>query len=69
VQKLAEHVRFVHENEKNFCCEICTKKFARKADFTRHVADIHEQSGKFACKFCERVFLNPNDKKKRERKR
>jgi len=67
-KNLAEHIRFVHEKEKNFCCEFCPKKFARSAALKTHIADIHEQSGDFACRFCAKRYFNLRDFEVHEKK-
>jgi len=65
---LLQHIRFVHEKEKNFVCEFCTKRFARKNSLTTHVKDIHEQSGDFVCGQCDRRYAKEKDLRNHERK-
>jgi hypothetical protein len=65
---LRDHIRFVHEKEKNFCCEFCTKTFARSNTLTQHIKDVHEQSGDFACGFCDKKYFKMRDKVVHERK-
>jgi uncharacterized Zn-finger protein len=65
---LLQHIRFVHQQEKNFSCEFCTKRFARKNSLTTHVKDIHEQSGHFSCQFCEKKFFKERDRKRHQSK-
>ena len=59
---LRDHIRFIHEKEKNFCCEYCTKTFARSNTLTQHVKDVHEQSGDFGCGFCDKKYFKMRDK-------
>ena len=65
---MGDHIRFVHEKEKNFCCEFCTKTFARSNTLTQHIKDVHEQSGDFACGFCDKKYFKMRDKVVHERK-
>ena len=65
---LLQHIRFVHQKEKNFVCSICDKRFSWKNSLTTHVTDIHEQSGSFACNFCEKRYFKERDLKRHESK-
>ena len=65
---LKDHIRFVHEKEKNFCCEFYTKTCARSNTLTQHIKDVHEQSGDFACGFCDKKYFKMRDKVAHERK-
>ena len=66
-QSLKLHIRFVHENERNFVCDTCAKAFSQKASLDRHIADVHEQSGSNACQFCEKRFYKIHALKIHER--
>ena len=65
---MAKHVRFVHNKEANFFCQICTKTFGSNAVLIRHVVDIHEQSGSHVCDFCPKRFSKASNKKSHERR-
>jgi hypothetical protein len=65
---LNQHIRFVHEKEKNFLCNHCNKQFARKNALTNHITDIHEQNGQFVCRFCNKKYFKERAKEIHERK-
>jgi len=50
------HIRFVHENEKNFACETCNRRFSTTNHRNQHVRSVHEKEKKFACEVCEKRF-------------
>jgi len=52
-----KHVRFVHENEKNFGCQFCTKKFSRKIQLTIHER-IHTGEKPYQCETCGKSFID-----------
>lgn len=36
-----DHTRYVHNKERNFVCEVCTKIFSRRTESTYHVKSYH----------------------------
>lgn len=49
------HVRFGHENEKNFPCKFCPKRFSVPANMRRHVVTRHPENKEAinSCDTCE----------------
>ena len=39
--KLNNHIKTVHENQKDFQCQICNKSFGFKTDLSKHVKLVH----------------------------
>eukprot|EP00096_Caligus_rogercresseyi_P006209 TRINITY_DN2249_c0_g1_i1.p1 TRINITY_DN2249_c0_g1~~TRINITY_DN2249_c0_g1_i1.p1 ORF type:complete len:540 (-),score=160.88 TRINITY_DN2249_c0_g1_i1:502-2121(-) len=54
---LEDHRHRFHVPEKQFPCELCSKKFSTRSDLQRHAGLIHE-GGKssFACSYCSLSF-------------
>ena len=53
------HVRLIHNEERNFPCGYCGKKFRDKAELTGHEA-IHTDKRPHKCDQCPRAFRLPN---------
>lgn len=52
---LITHIARVHENSKNFFCQICPgKSFVQKHDLNRHVSICHQKN--FECEICFKKF-------------
>ena len=50
---MKRHVTSVHENKKQFKCEMCDYYFSQKGDLKRHVTAVHENKKQFKCEICE----------------
>ncbi|OXA45423.1 hypothetical protein Fcan01_20258 [Folsomia candida] len=64
------HIRFLHENERNYPCELCGKRFSRSAHLRRHVEAKHPGTKEkvHSCDKCEyrtHVMVNLRDHRKR----
>ncbi|CAG9771254.1 unnamed protein product [Ceutorhynchus assimilis] len=55
------HLKTVHSQNKQFTCQICDKKFARRDILNTHLLEIHLQAT-FACKFCEKPFTSKRNR-------
>ena len=45
----------LHTEEKNYCCDICDKKFVSKSRLTYHKTNVHDPP-KFQCDNCSKLF-------------
>ncbi len=52
---LLRHVKLVHQNVKNFTCNICDKKFQTSGHLQRHV-NTHNDEYNFPCNTCDGKF-------------
>ena len=59
---LAQHLR-VHNDEKNFECRNCNRKFRSSSNLKTHIRAIHTKERMFACDFCEKKFATQWQKK------
>ena len=39
-----KHIKTVHEDKKNFNCDICEKRFSQKDVMNRHISSVHEKN-------------------------
>ena len=53
---LSQHIRMVHEGEKNFKCKICDKSFFTNQLLRRHINCVHKKMKNFHCEICNRSF-------------
>ena len=49
-------------------CDICHKKFMKKANLNRHVKTIHEKKEDFACMKCQKNFKEMHHLKRHQQK-
>ena len=49
-------MKLVHDEKKPFECNVCTVKFARKANLKQHIDTIHDGIRAFQCEFCNSTF-------------
>ena len=51
---LSQHIKFVHDKNKNEKCSICDMAFARKGDLNHHFKYVHlsEDMNSFECSTC-----------------
>ncbi|XP_048003506.1 gastrula zinc finger protein XlCGF57.1-like isoform X2 [Leguminivora glycinivorella] len=69
------HVRRTHNNEKNYSCTVCNRRFFLKTELKRHEMAAHlkvkpkcravaqlpnPKPGKYACSFCGKQYSNKN---------
>ena len=54
------HVSEVHEKDRNFKCEKCSRAFVRKGDLKAHVNAVHEKRKDFKCEICQKAFFRNN---------
>lgn len=70
--ELEQHER-THEENRQFCCEICGRRYKEKTDLSKHVKKIHlnlprKQTNKkkvvtkeeFQCELCSKIILGEN---------
>ena len=50
------HEKSVHENQKDFKCNSCDKKFSIKGNLKRHIEIVHENVKSFKCDSFEKSF-------------
>ena len=53
---LKKDYRTVHENKKDFQCDICGDKFTVKAACERHIQAILAKEKNFKCELCDQAF-------------
>lgn len=52
---LSQHIKDWHYKRKNYACETCDKKFARKSTLKNHQR-VHTGAKLFSCNICEKPF-------------
>jgi len=57
--QLKVHMQIIHSNEKLYKCDLCSKFFATKGQFSSH-NQIHIGKKQFACNICSKQFLRLN---------
>jgi len=55
VQNLHNHIRFVHNNVKNFPCKQCDKRFQTSTALKKHINSNHSKF-KVCCLICEKIM-------------
>ena len=53
---LNQHIRSVHEGQKNHECNQCNKKFATSSSLRRHIKSVHQNVKNFNCDQCPKAF-------------
>lgn len=56
LELLTDHQRTVHENNRQFACRYCGKRFNDKYNMRKHVL-IHVGEKRHKCQFCDKAFL------------
>ena len=51
--------QYTMDPEHQFCCSVCSKKFARKQHLRQHLS-VHSGDKPYHCSFCVRKFLYPS---------
>ena len=63
ITKLRSHIDCIHGGHKKFNCEICYRKFKRKATLENHIKKHdNKQDYKHKCDTCEKSFGSVNEK-------
>ena len=58
---LKDHIATVHEKQRNYRCEICSKSYTQRSALHKHNRAIHENSTKSTthpCKKCDKVYTS-----------
>ena len=53
---LNQHIRKIHENERNFKCHVCPKAFFNQWGLTNHVNGVHLNIRNYECTMCGDKF-------------
>ncbi|XP_066915867.1 zinc finger protein 184-like isoform X2 [Clytia hemisphaerica] len=56
LELLSDHQKTVHDNNRQFACRYCGKRFNDKYNMRKHVL-IHVGEKRHKCQFCEKAFL------------
>ena len=56
LERLTDHQRTVHDNNRQFSCRYCGKRFNDKYNMRKHVL-IHVGEKRHKCQFCDKAFL------------
>ena len=56
LQHLKEHTNSVHMEVKNYNCDQCEMKFARRQTLKRHLESVHLKLKNFKCDHCSMFF-------------
>ena len=51
-----QHKRQVHEEVKDFECNVCNRVFGQKNELKKHVHNVHQQKH-YNCSLCGNIFL------------
>ena len=46
---LIDHIKTVHENQRDYNCQICGRSFRLKLNLNRHVKTVHEKQRDWKC--------------------
>ena len=52
------HIKKIHEQQRNFKCNSCGKSFSESANLKRHIKNIHEGQRNSKCDSCEKTFTH-----------
>jgi hypothetical protein len=47
-----------HILERNYKCQLCSKRFGYKSDLNQHIQSAHTKEKPFKCYFCSKSFIN-----------
>lgn len=53
---LRAHIQSVHENIRQYGCNVCTKAFAKKSGLDRHIITVHDKMKHWSCDVCDKRF-------------
>ena len=62
--ELKDHIKTVHEGQKNHKCEFCEKYFSQKGHLKTHIECVHEGIKAHKCELCNKSFSQRGDLKK-----
>ena len=57
-RSLKDHIRFVHEKEKNSICDTCGKAYQTSTHLKIHHRVVHEGQANYVCKVCGKRYTN-----------
>ena len=61
---LKKHILAVHENVRDYQCDICKKAFPLKGDLNKHVQTVHEKIQAFQCQLCNHAHSSKSNLRK-----
>jgi len=56
IELLSDHQKTLHDNNRQFACRYCSKRFNDKYNMRKHVL-IHVGEKRHKCQFCDKAFL------------
>lgn len=63
-RSLKDHIRFVHEKEKNSICDTCGKAYQTPTQLKIHRRVVHEGQANYVCKICGKRYTNSDGLRK-----
>ena len=55
-RQLTTHIASIHDQLKEYACNLCSKRFNAKEGLTRHVKHFHEKSKASICTLCNKTL-------------
>ena len=61
---IIRHINSVHEDQKNYKCDLCDKAFTQIWNLKTHINSVHEGLKNHKCDLCDKNFSEAGNLKK-----